>query len=121
MDWDAIKFKISSLFTDFKFGTYNLFYWFRVVWNLRPWDKWYIYKLMYHQIYEMNKYTAYDDYDEMKEIEAILKRLLDDDYHDMLFSDEYKNDREINAYQLRQRDIVRLSEIMKNNMEGFWY
>jgi hypothetical protein len=83
---------------DIPYGFKNLIKWFPVIWTDREWDYWFIYKMLHHKLDLMEKsirkYGMHvhneRDADSIRKCVLILKRLKEDDYHNMAFKPYYK-------------------------------
>jgi hypothetical protein len=84
--------KIKSFFRyDIPYGVKNLYLWFKVIWTDRYWDYHFIFIILRHKLYLMEKYIrendnhteAKRDADQVKECLVILDRLVNDVYFDL--------------------------------------
>jgi len=69
-----------------------------IVWRDRDWDHTFLYEMLYFKLFNMEKYlrkysssvNSEKDADRIKICVNLLKRLMDDDYHDMVFKQHDK-------------------------------
>ena len=89
---------VRYFFRDLKQGIKNLIIWFPVIWKDRWWDHWFFYVLLHKKLSLMEenirKYgihvNAEQDADKIKICVNILKRLIDDKYHEIAHSNHKK-------------------------------
>ena len=89
---------IQDAYYNVKNGIPNLIKWFPVIWEDRQWDFFYIWVLLHRKLYLMEKgirqYSHHlygkRDADQIKLCVNILKRILDDNYHDNVFKNHDK-------------------------------
>jgi hypothetical protein len=154
--------RIKSFFRyDIPYGVKNLYLWFKVIWANRYWDYHFIFIILRHKLYLMEKYIrendnhteAKRDADQIKECLVILDRLVNDVYFDLahkeyeekwgemkfrienhqLFRDtpvktpEEKeeerhdfNNAVMKEDVLKKKDINRLFDLMKHNIQNWW-
>jgi len=71
----------------------NIFKWMLIVWRDRDWDHTFLYEMLYFKLSNMEKYlrkyghsiNSEKDADKIKICVNLLKRLMDDEYHDIVF------------------------------------
>ncbi len=74
-------------------GVISVFQWLPVVWDDRNWDHWFIYKVLHFKLSQTAKYIrkyghhvhAERDADNIQVCVNLLQRLMDDEYHEMVF------------------------------------
>jgi len=80
--------KIMGWPRDIKYGIKNLIKWFPVIWKDRDWDQWFLYKILYFKLKEMEyNQRVYGHHvnnekvaDQIKTCKLLAKRLIDNDY-----------------------------------------
>ena len=85
-------------YRDFIIGIKNLIRWFPIIWNDRQWDHIYIYTILHKKLSLTEKYLRYNgmhtraekDADDIKTCILLLKRLLEDNYHETAFKRHYE-------------------------------
>jgi len=84
---------ISSAYYNVIYGIQNLIQWFPVIWSDRGWDFFFIWILLHRKLYLMEKHIrkyshhlhSDRDADQIKICVNLLKRLIDDQYHENVF------------------------------------
>lgn len=79
------------MFRNIKYGVENLIYWFKVIWNDRSWDSYFIFIILKHKLSQMEKdfrlkgmhVGSNKDADKMKICILLLNRIINDNYWDL--------------------------------------
>jgi len=139
-------------------GISNLFLWIRVIWNDRQWDHVFIYEIFRHKLHLTEQYIRkyghhtnnISDANRIRKCVLLLDRLINEDYHDNVFSSHYekwgeleltdkgisypnvkteedeKKEREERKIKyekenkLREQDLDMLFSIMRKHIQSWW-
>lgn len=90
MNKEKIKRVLKHLHYDIAIGIKNCIIWFPVIWNDRPWDHYFLYKILHKKLYRMEKFFRKGGVSKSSEKEAkkmklcvlLLKRLLENHYEE---------------------------------------
>jgi len=85
---------MNSIITSIK----NILRWIPIIWKDRDWDHTFLYIILYFKLSNMEKYlrkyghstNAEKDADKIKVCINLLKRLMDDEYYDMVFKKHHE-------------------------------
>ena len=82
---------------DLKYGIENLIRWFPVIWKDRDWHYGYVYVLLHHKLSSMENVISDGPFvnsrkygERIRYCKLLLKRLTDENYHDIAFMYHYK-------------------------------
>jgi hypothetical protein len=89
---------IKDSYYNIKNGIPNLIKWFPIIWKDRDWDFYFIFVLLHRKLKNMEKHirsyshhtNSEKDADQIKLCVDLLKRILDDEYHENVFKDHDK-------------------------------
>ena len=78
---------------DIRIGIKNLVNWFPIIWNDRQWDHSFFYEIMRFKLNKMEKYLRHNGHhigseksaNKIKVCVMLLNRLMEDNYHDLIF------------------------------------
>lgn len=86
------------IYRNIKNGIRNLIKWFKIIWNDRDWDEYFIYKILYHKLNNMEQLFKSDKVigarslqiaNELRLAKLLCKRILDDNYLSNALTDYY--------------------------------
>ena len=123
---------IRSAYYNVIYGVRNLIQWFPVIWSDRGWDFFFIWILLHRKLYLMEKHIrkyshhlhSDRDADQIKICVNLLKRLLDDEYHENVFKNHDKkwgeshmNWKEIDGEEFGYKQPVCTLNITRDNVK----
>jgi hypothetical protein len=130
---------------DFRHGIRNLFKWFKIVWQDRDWDHYYILRVLQFKIRNtrilIDKNQTFagceEEVEKMKRCELLIQRLIDDNYakeagwkyEDVVWGENFITSKQTReelsgifdtAYKNREAEKKELFDILWEHIESWW-